>query len=356
MFAGRSIGSAMLLLTAMAAALLSTGCEQMDMYRVKSSSTMEPPSESITARQLAQRLGMVITEQSPIAATLKGLTSTVTIYASPCGQAYVNGQPVGDGTGIVSAAGTVWVPAALETDIRQHLAYAAGHFQQPAVQQAPANNPPPVRERPRQQQQPRPRAVAQAPQAPQVAKIRGRVMIDPGHGGNDPGTKTARLFGGRHVEEKEINLAVALMVASRLQDYGLDVVMTRNDDSYVNKPKDRALAANRARADIYVSLHCDSLPIKPYENGYAIWLSPTASQQSLTLAQLIGRRMESTALDNRGTRRNTYQVLVFSSMPAVLIEMGFLSNSSDAAKLINPGTQQAVADAVAAGIYDYFAR
>jgi N-acetylmuramoyl-L-alanine amidase len=327
----------------LAAILLAAGCNQgQSIYWEEPRRAVEPPVGSMPVRELAAHLKMTVADSSVDYVCLKDGINTVSIYADPCGQAYVNGQAVGQRGGIVGGASAMYVPQTLEPQIRMALRRT------PIVTSRGPGGEIIIGETTRQ--------TTKVTQSTNIrpARASGRVVIDPGHGGSQPGAHTLAKIGGRQVEEKEINLAIGLGVARALRSAGVEVILTREGDSTVSL-EDRYQKSNASKCDLFVSIHCDSLPPKPGENGYAVWVAPKASAATTSAAQYIRKAMAATGGDDRGTRENTYQVLINNSRPAVLIETGFLSNNAEAARLASPSYQSLYAEAIADGIISYLA-
>ncbi|MDR2175425.1 MAG: N-acetylmuramoyl-L-alanine amidase [Synergistaceae bacterium] len=228
-----------------------------------------------------------------------------------------------------------------------------------------------------------------------VPRKKGRrlVVLDPGHGGKDPGAA------GNGAQEKAINLAVALKLEKALKAKGFDVRMTRNTDVYL-KLQERTDIANNADADMFVSVHVNALPPGKNSAGFEIYLMalPT-DKDALALAKIENReyledRPESAASDRKtelllrilgdmqqnnkisestaaaeklfaeGSKSGLpmkrvaqapFFVLRGAGMPAVLLEMGFITNPREAKLLVHPAYQQKIADAMANGIRSYLA-
>jgi N-acetylmuramoyl-L-alanine amidase len=218
-----------------------------------------------------------------------------------------------------------------------------------------------------------------------------RVVIDAGHGGSDPGAR-----GPTGLRESDVSLSVARMVAERLAvEHGIDVVMTRDRDVFVPL-EDRAQRANDARADLFVSIHCNAAPrvdargVSVYaldaqhervENRFARRVSAereldpmddvevshilanlqlaTQGARSWRLASSVQRTMLTTLrgayadVDDMGVHAARFNVLVGTEMPAILVELSFISNPMEEGRLRDEGYQRAmsvaIADAVAAG-------
>ncbi|MHC4771511.1 MAG: N-acetylmuramoyl-L-alanine amidase family protein, partial [Planctomycetota bacterium] len=154
----------------------------------------------------------------------------------------------------------------------------------------------------------------------------GTVVIDPGHGGKDPG---ATSYHGYY--EKTVNLRIARKLASYLENRGVRVIMTRNNDTFIEL-NERAEIANRAGADLFVSIHCDSHQNRS-QNGYTIYVARSASWSSKKTGAAINQAMGQTGLSSVGIRNQDFRVLVRTACPAVLVECGYLTNPSEASLL-----------------------
>lgn len=216
------------------------------------------------------------------------------------------------------------------------------------------------------------------------------VVLDPGHGGKDPG---AVAFGLR---EKDLNLQIALKMEKELQRLGADVRLTRRDDRYL-KLSERTELANRWGADIFVSVHINALPAGRHATGIEIYLMalPTDKDamelalienaeldgngggggadkrtnlllkilgdmqqnakisESTGLAEAMFQRGKAANLSMRRVAQAPFYVLRGAAMPAVLLELGFITERSEARLLADPTYQQRLAAALAPGILDY---
>jgi N-acetylmuramoyl-L-alanine amidase len=223
-------------------------------------------------------------------------------------------------------------------------------------------------------------------------EVRGvqTVVLDPGHGGKDPG---AIGYGG--VQEKHITLDLARRLRPRLEKRGLQVVMTRGKDRTLSLEERTAIAAG-AGADLFVSLHANaarrrsargietyyldtsnerqSLRVAARENG----VSPREfdqldrtlvrlqmaenSRYSGLLAGLVHRSMvrrvgqRYRGVVDLGVKKGPFYVLFLSSMPSVLVETGFITNRDEARRLRNPRYLDALAEAIAGGLAEYRSR
>ncbi|ACK64677.1 cell wall hydrolase/autolysin [Rippkaea orientalis PCC 8801] len=175
---------------------------------------------------------------------------------------------------------------------------------------------------------------------------RGRVLvvIDPGHGGKDPG---AIGLGG--LQEKNVILPISLDVSRLLQERGVQVMLTRNADYFVSL-QGRTQMANQARANIFVSIHANAVGGGRTEvNGLEVYYHGNRE-----LADAIHRSIRRTVnIRDRGVRQARFYVLRTSRMPSSLVEVGFVTGAEDNANLSNPAYRQQMAQAIAQGILDY---
>lgn len=174
------------------------------------------------------------------------------------------------------------------------------------------------------------------------------VVIDPGHGGRDPG---AGHFG---IAEKDVVLAISHMIMELLnQNPNIRAYMTRHTDVTVANSW-RVAFANQM-ADLYVSVHANAVNNRPTVTGIETWYLPNARETAFTsnqLARLIQYRMiTATGAVDRGIKNNrNFMVLRDTNMPAALVEVGFLTNQEEAMRLANPQHQRLLAQAIYEGI------
>ncbi|NJK47619.1 AMIN domain-containing protein [Candidatus Gracilibacteria bacterium] len=173
------------------------------------------------------------------------------------------------------------------------------------------------------------------------------VVIDPGHGGKDPG---AIGIGG--LREKDVVLSISQSVTQSLQQQGVRVMMTRNSDYFVSL-QGRAAMANRARATVFVSIHANAVGGgRSHVNGLEVYYYGNRS-----LADAIHRSILQTVnVRDRGVRRARFYVLRKTSMPAALVETGYVTGVEDNPKLRDAGYQRQMAEAIARGIVNYLQR
>ena len=213
------------------------------------------------------------------------------------------------------------------------------------------------------------------------------VVVDPGHGGRDPG---ATGLGG--LREKDVNLRLSHLLAKRLRAEGFEVVLTRTDDRYLDL-EERTVIAESTRADLFISIHANAsrrkrtkgieiyyldenherhaLDVASRENGV-----PRSEMDSLqtTLAKLRVQELSTDSerlasavhrelinglgrsyrgVHDLGVRKGPFYVLFLSSIPSILVESGFLTNADDVARLRKRSYLEEAAGDIAAGVVRY---
>ena len=148
------------------------------------------------------------------------------------------------------------------------------------------------------------------------------IMLDAGHGGRDPGA----VYNGR--QEKDDSLALTLAVGEILQERGIDVLYTRTTDVY-ESPYQKAMEANEADADFFISIHRNSSPEANTYSGVES-LVYNKSGIKLEMAENINEQLEAVGFVNLGVKeRPGLVVLRRTRMPAVLVEVGFINSDTD---------------------------
>ena len=173
--------------------------------------------------------------------------------------------------------------------------------------------------------------------------IKNKVVLDPGHGGTDYGAIR------EGINEKDITLDVSQRVASILKSKGYKVAMTRNEDVYVSL-EDRVNFSEKENPEIFVSIHVNSaVATEPFgiETHYY-------HEYSKELSEVIqAHLMKEIESKDRGIIKSKFYVINHTTVPAVLVEMGFLSNPDERAKIITDIRKQKTAKAIADGIIEY---
>ncbi|GHV27771.1 N-acetylmuramoyl-L-alanine amidase [Synergistales bacterium] len=230
------------------------------------------------------------------------------------------------------------------------------------------------------------------------AKKKYLVVVDAGHGGHDPGAV------GNGLKEKDINLRAAIELTESVRRLGMEAKLTRADDRYL-KLGERTAIANDAKADVFISMHCNALPKGLHASGAELYLmdQPTDRaafnlavlenkeiddgadssngndaqnaaadkrtqllmkilidmqqndklSQSTSLAEFIYNRENAVGLSFKKVRQAPLFVLRGAEMPSLLVEMAYISEAKDAKLLASQAYRKRMADAIAAGILDY---
>lgn len=176
------------------------------------------------------------------------------------------------------------------------------------------------------------------------------IVVDAGHGGKETGTTWGKTY------EKDLTLSVAKKLAGYLTEAGASVIMIRNEDATVPLLS-RAETANESKADLYISVHINSNQTANSASG-GITFYHMQDPVSMLLAQCIQTEIAAVSKmpdmgvwsDSRIYKTKGFAVLRGSAMPAVLIELGFLNNTKDRARLVQPEFHDAAAKAILKGI------
>lgn len=169
------------------------------------------------------------------------------------------------------------------------------------------------------------------------------IMLDAGHGGVEPGA----VYNGR--KEKDDTLRLVMSIGEILQNNGIDVSYTRTTDIY-ETPFEKAMEANRAGVDFFISIHRNSFPTDNQVSGVES-LVYDLSGLKYEMAQEINEQLEAVGFVNLGVNaRPNLIVLKRTQMPAVLVEVGFINSDTD--NLLFDNNFEAIAQAIASGILD----
>lgn len=187
-------------------------------------------------------------------------------------------------------------------------------------------------------------AVVLATTAPGAAAASfSRVVIDPGHGGHDRGGHKQYYF------EKHLALDVAFRLEKYLEERGVRSVLTRRRDEFIPLD-DRPKVSNRMKDSIFVSIHFNSAS-RASASGIETFYY---SSRSYSLASSVQSAMiRGTRATNRGVKFARFRVLRLNERPAILVECGFLSNSSERRRCLDPKYRQRLAESIGAGIINY---
>lgn len=205
---------------------------------------------------------------------------------------------------------------------------------------------------------------------PPEARRPVRILLDPGHGGRDPGFQNKAL----RLDEKDLALDTARRVATRLRAAGFEVLMTRDRDVFLEL-KDRSALAAKLRADLFVSLHYNAAAATSAAGAETFCLTPAGQHSTHDTGNRGSTRAEPgnrfDALNvraayavqralvtglrstDRGVKRSRFSVLTDLTCPGILIEAAFLSNRGEAIRLSQESHRERIAQAIADGIVAY---
>jgi len=180
------------------------------------------------------------------------------------------------------------------------------------------------------------------------------VVLDPGHGGRDTGANGARL------QEKEVNLDIALQAGEILAQRGFEVAYTRDDDTYLTL-SERCQIANELNAAVFVSVHCNSAENSSATGTetyyYASLEDPERfmqKEQRYKLARLLQQNLvRQLGLADRGVKQDRFTVIMDTNMPSALVETAFINNPSEEACLMDKSFRSKAARAIADAITEY---
>lgn len=181
--------------------------------------------------------------------------------------------------------------------------------------------------------------------------LEGRiVVIDAGHGGTDPGAIYPAGSQKPTIREKDVTLAIALKVQKSLEAQGVKVIMTRKGDTYPTL-QERVEIANASGADLFVSIHCNSMTDRDEIDGAQVYYFGS-SDFGKSFAQIVyDKIIEYTSMTERGIQDgSTLYVIKNTTMPAILTEGGFVSNAGDRKYLLSDEGRSAIARAISEGV------
>ena len=180
------------------------------------------------------------------------------------------------------------------------------------------------------------------------------IVLDPGHGGHDAGTQS---ISKPRYQEKSLNLVTAQFTKEFLQQLGYQVVMTREDDRFISLDK-RAKIANEQKPNLFVSIHYNAAPSAEAQGIEVFYYqskdAKTRTAESKRLAQAVLKNVLSqTQAKSRGVKSGNYAVIRETTMPAILVEGGFVTNEAELQKLKDPTYLKQIAWGIVKGIDEY---
>lgn len=182
-----------------------------------------------------------------------------------------------------------------------------------------------------------------------------KIIIDPGHGGKDPGTVSNKTY------EKDINLEISKYLELELSKVGALVILTRDGDYDLSSPNtkwrkksdfdNRIKLINNSKGDMYVSIHLNYLNDSTYSGPQVFY-----NKENKDLASVIQETMNYTLKSDRSIKKIPVKTYMYNKLtiPGVLIECGFLSNPNELSKLKTKEYQQLIAESIKDAIINYY--
>ncbi|WP_035052919.1 N-acetylmuramoyl-L-alanine amidase [Carnobacterium pleistocenium] len=184
-----------------------------------------------------------------------------------------------------------------------------------------------------------------APTASVTSLAEATIVIDAGHGGNDPGALANTFL------EKEVTLSTAKLVANRLRDAGANVILTRSDDEFLSLDE-RTVISNQSNADVFISLHYDSTETANEISGTTTYYY---HDKDIPLAEIISTNFQQNGiLPNNDIRFGDFYVTRENTQAAILIELGYLNNDVDQLTVNSSTYQSSVSEIIYQSLNQYF--
>lgn len=178
--------------------------------------------------------------------------------------------------------------------------------------------------------------------------LKGKIIIvDAGHGGNDQGAA-----GQNGTLEKDVTMKTARLLQKKLEKKGATVILTREDDRYVALKK-RVAAAKDHAADVFLSIHYDSIEEESATGHTAYYFYPYEKRIGEAVHHAL---TEKVGARSRGTHFGDYYVLRENTQPSILLELGYLSNPEEEAKIKTKKYRERATDGIVAGLQNYFTK
>lgn len=186
-------------------------------------------------------------------------------------------------------------------------------------------------------------SLSYANQIPLKGYARHTVILDAGHGGNDSGTIE------QSASEKEINLSVVLKMKQLLENRGIQVILTRERDVFMEL-EERTEAAKACKADLFLSIHCNYYEDDSSIHGLECYYSQDSDEGKYYAEKIMDSIEKSGKIPSRNAKPADYYVLKNTDLPAVLVEAGYLSNYMERTNLISEEYQEILAAELVEGI------
>lgn len=182
-----------------------------------------------------------------------------------------------------------------------------------------------------------------------------RIGIDPGHGGRDPGA-----VGQTGLREKDVTLAVSLLVAEQLKAKGIEVFITRATDIHLGNTVEqdlyiRTMQLNNSKVDLAISMHINSATNKE-ANYISSFIQGKGGEAEKLAEKIQAKLVQATRWPDGGVRVKNLYITRETKMPAVIVECGFISNLEQERQLKDPAIQKKIAQAIAEGVLAYLGK
>lgn len=280
-------------------------------------------------------MGLDVNDLNTAFARMSCNGTVVYVYAEPDGRVMVDGIEIAKDINIISDTVTIYIPVSVENKLRGALRF---NKELAAKQRVDA----------RRESRPIKKKPVEIPKTPWISN--GVVLIDPGHGGRDPGA-----IGTKGTREKHIVLSVSQSLAAELAKKGYTVHMTRDKDVFITLDG-RVAHASKLSPDLFVSIHADAAGNRSAK-GMTIFVPRRSDDytDSLRACKLVESYASRVVTENRGVRKHdiNLRVLEKTSCPAMLIEVGFLSNPAEERNLNKAAYRKNLARAIARGVDEY---
>ncbi|MBQ7776394.1 MAG: N-acetylmuramoyl-L-alanine amidase [Lachnospiraceae bacterium] len=164
----------------------------------------------------------------------------------------------------------------------------------------------------------------------------GTIVLDAGHGGADVGTSSGEIL------EKDINLDVVMRMKAFLEQKNIEVLLTRSDDDTLSL-SERTEIANQSKADLYVSIHCNYFEENSSIKGLECYYYEESEEGKRIAENIINSVQQNKEIVVRNAKEENFYVLKQTRIPAVLVELGYLSNPTECKKMTSEGYQETLA-------------
>jgi N-acetylmuramoyl-L-alanine amidase len=178
------------------------------------------------------------------------------------------------------------------------------------------------------------------------------IVIDPGHGGTDEGAKVGNFI------EKKITLQLAHITKQALEFRGYKVRLTRSKDEYISLAQ-RVDLASLVKAKLFISLHCNSSPVNKDVHGVEIFYHESSDSQKQKSSKRLASQalhcfLQQTGAHSRGVKKGNFYVIRETSMPSILVEIGFLTHSEEKIRISDQSYLEKIAHGIANSLDRYF--